>query len=74
MRLRAAEIATAVKGFSAPVAMEVAIALAVSWKPLVKSKARAVTTTIAKMISVAVTVATPFKILLRDLRRVKTLL
>ncbi len=32
-------------GFSAPVAMEVAIALAVSWKPLVKSKARAVTTT-----------------------------
>ena len=52
---------TAVNGFRAPVAMEVAIALAVSWKPLVKSKARAVTITMAKMISVAVTGATPFQ-------------
>ena len=32
-------------GRSAPVAIDVAIALAVSWKPFVKSKARAVTTT-----------------------------
>ena len=33
------------RGFSAPVAIDVAIALAVSWKPLVKSNASAVTTT-----------------------------
>jgi hypothetical protein len=38
-------IATANLGFSAPVAIEVAIAFAVSWKPLVKSKANAVRTT-----------------------------
>ena len=37
--------APAMRGGSAPVAIEVAIALAVSWKPLVKSKARAVMTT-----------------------------
>src|ERR1019366_10824146 len=37
--------ATAVRGFRAFVAMEVAIALPVSWKPLVKSKAKAVMTT-----------------------------
>ena len=44
-RLRIAASATAVFGFSAPVAMGVAIALAVSWKPFVKSKnsARAMT-------------------------------
>ena len=34
-----AEIITATRGFSAPVAIDVAIALAVSWKPLVKSNA-----------------------------------
>ncbi len=44
-RLRTADSATAVRGLSAPVAMEVAMALAVSWNPLVKSKMRAVTTT-----------------------------
>ena len=45
MRLRMPERATAVLGLRAPVAMDVAIALPVSWKPLVKSKARAVMTT-----------------------------
>jgi hypothetical protein len=38
-------IATATFGGSAPVATEVAIAFAVSWKPLVKSNANAVITT-----------------------------
>ncbi|MDQ0699463.1 hypothetical protein QF048_005905 [Streptomyces sp. W4I9-2] len=47
IRLRTADIATAVLGFRAPVEMVVAIALAVSWKPFVKSNTRAVTTTIA---------------------------
>jgi hypothetical protein len=41
-RLSTPAIATATFGRSAPVAIEVAIALAVSWKPLVKSNARAV--------------------------------
>ena len=36
---------TATRGRSAPVAIEVAIALAVSWKPLVKSNTSAVRTT-----------------------------
>ena len=40
-------MSTAVFGLSAPVAMDVAIAFAVSWNPLVKSKARAVTMTTA---------------------------
>ena len=44
-RFRHAGDRTAVRGRSAPVAIEVAIALAVSWKPLVKSKTSAVTTT-----------------------------
>src|SRR3984885_7455738 len=44
-RLSTPERATATRGGSAPVAIEVAIALPVSWKPLVKSKARAVMTT-----------------------------
>jgi hypothetical protein len=39
---------TATRGRSAPVAIEVAIALAVSWKPLVKSKASAATTTMTR--------------------------
>src|SRR4051794_27164832 len=42
---RHAATATAVLGRNAPVAMDVAMALAVSWKPLVKSKTNAVTTT-----------------------------
>ena len=41
-RLSTAATLTAVRGLKAPVAMEVAMALAVSWKPLVKSKASAV--------------------------------
>ena len=47
-RLSTADMATAVLGFSAPVEMVVAIALAVSWKPFVKSNTRAVTITIAR--------------------------
>src|SRR3954451_11238912 len=45
VRFRQAAIATAVLGRNAPVAIDVAMALAVSWKPFVKSKANAVTTT-----------------------------
>ena len=44
-RFSDADSATAAFGLSAPVAIEVAIALPVSWKPLVKSKASAVITT-----------------------------
>ena len=49
-RLRLAARSTATLGFSAPVAMGVAIAFAVSWKPLVKSKnsARAMTSTMTR--------------------------
>jgi hypothetical protein len=38
VKFRTAEIITATLGFSAPVAIDVAIAFAVSWKPFVKSK------------------------------------
>jgi hypothetical protein len=48
-RLRTPAIVTAALGRSAPVAMEVAIAFAVSWKPFVKSKTSAVTTTTTTM-------------------------
>src|SRR6476619_4157483 len=44
-RFRHAATATAVLGRNAPVDIDVAMALAVSWKPFVKSKASAVTTT-----------------------------
>ena len=44
-KLRTPHRVTAARGFSALVAIEVATALAVSWKPLVKSNATAVTTT-----------------------------
>src|SRR3954452_11043009 len=54
-RFRTAERVTAVLGLRAPVAMEVAIALAVSWKPLVKSNAKAVITTITRMKRASVT-------------------
>ena len=50
------EIATAVRGPSAPVAMDVAIAFPVSWNPLVKSKARAVMTTSTRTVSLLTTV------------------
>ena len=54
-RLSIAASATAVLGLSAPVAMGVAIALAVSWKPLVKSKikASAMTSTTSRVRSTA---------------------
>jgi hypothetical protein len=55
MRFRMLERATAVLGRKALVAIVVAIAFAVSWKPLVKSKARAVTTTRARITEVSVT-------------------
>jgi hypothetical protein len=45
-RFSDADSATAAFGLSAPVAIEPAIALPASWKPLVKSKASAVITTI----------------------------
>ena len=48
-RFSTAATLTAVRGLKAPVAIEVAMALAVSWKPLVKSKASAVPTTRYKM-------------------------
>ena len=50
-RFSTPESATATFGGSAPVAMDVAIALPVSWKPLVKSKASAVITTSANKAS-----------------------
>ena len=48
-KLRIAAIVTATFGGRAPVAIDVAIALAVSWKPLVKSNANAVTITAITM-------------------------
>src|SRR3954454_7803663 len=45
VRFKHAATATAVLGRNAPVAIDVAMALAVSWKPLVKSKTNAVITT-----------------------------
>src|SRR5699024_641907 len=51
IRLRIAARATAVLGLRAPVAIGVAIAFAVSWKPLVKSKnsASAMTSTTVRV-------------------------
>ena len=54
-RFRTPASTTAVFGLSAPVAIEVAIAFPVSWKPLVKSKARAVAISNTKMIVSVVT-------------------
>ena len=45
------EMATAIFGGSAPVAIDVAMAFPVSWKPLVKSKPRAVITTRTRTVS-----------------------
>ena len=50
-RFSTPDSATAMRGDRASVAIEVAIALPVSWKPLVKSKASAVTTTSASSTS-----------------------
>ena len=55
MKLRIAELITAFRGESAWVETLVAIEFAVSWKPLVKSKKRAVTTTTARVRSSALT-------------------
>ena len=44
-KFRHADIKTATRGFNAPVAIDVATAFAVSWKPFVKSNARPPTTT-----------------------------
>ena len=52
-KLRTAAMPTATFGGSAPVAIVVAIALAVSWKPLVKSKLTPAATTRATMMSPA---------------------
>src|SRR3954454_12167199 len=52
-RLRTADRATAGLGLSAPVAMDVAIELPVSWNPLVKSKPSATITTRIKVSSCA---------------------
>jgi len=54
-RSKVAASVTAVLGDSAPVAIEAAMAFPVSWKPLVKSKARAVTTTMTSMTVAVVT-------------------
>ena len=45
MKLRIAELMTAIRGESARVDTLVAIELAVSWKPFVKSKKSAIATT-----------------------------
>ena len=47
-KLSVPDMTTATLGFSAPVAIDVAIALAVSWKPLVKSNATATTITMTR--------------------------
>ncbi len=58
-RLRLAAKRTATFGFNAPVAMGVAIAFAVSWKPLVKSKNSASTMTSTMMRAALSTVRFP---------------
>src|SRR4051794_36045677 len=50
-KLRIAAMPTATRGLNAPVAIVVAMALAVSWKPLVKSKTNATATTRTTMMS-----------------------
>ena len=52
-RLSTPASSTATLGFRAPVAIDVAIALPVSWNPFVKSKASAVATSNTKMINSA---------------------
>ena len=58
-RFSTAERPTASRGLSALVAMDVAIALAVSWKPFVKSKASPVTTTSARTTSLPTSTHVP---------------
>jgi hypothetical protein len=52
-KFRIAASVTAVRGASARVEIEVATALAVSWKPFVKSNASAVTTTMTRVMSLS---------------------
>ena len=59
-KLSAAEIRTATIGLSAPVAIDVAIALAVSWKPFVKSNEAAAAITMIRTRVVDPTGAHPF--------------
>ena len=54
-QLRIAANVTAPLGLKAPVAIDAAIAFPVSWKPLVKSNARATTTTKVRMMVAVVT-------------------
>src|SRR3984957_3359024 len=54
-KLSTPDMATAVRGPSAPVAIDVAMALPVSWKPLVKSKAKATMTTNTRTVSLLTT-------------------
>ncbi len=54
-RFSTADMVTATFGLRAPLAIEVAIALPVSWKPLVKSNASAVITTMIRRNSSKVT-------------------
>jgi hypothetical protein len=54
IRLRMPAMSTAVRGFSALVAIDVAMALAVSWKPFVKSNASAVTMTTTTMTEMSI--------------------
>ena len=54
-KFRIAASATAARGDIARVEIDVATALAVSWKPLVKSNASAVTTTMTRMRSPSTT-------------------
>src|SRR5215475_7388095 len=69
-RLSRPDKATATRGESAPVAIEVAIALPVSWKPLVKSKDRAVMTTRTRITSFFTAIASlPGKLLSRPDRQ-----
>jgi hypothetical protein len=50
-KLSSPDTATAIRGGSAPVAIEVAMAFPVSWNPLVKSKQSAVMTTSTSTVS-----------------------
>ena len=60
-KFSAADIPTATLGLSARVEIEVATALAVSWKPLVKSNASAATTTMISSNSEPTAVAFPIE-------------
>ena len=60
-KLRIAAIVTATRGAIARVEIDVATAFAVSWKPLVKSNASAVATTIQRTTSLSMTQNCPVR-------------